>query len=93
MIFSFWCGEWLHRLDTPVLFSSSCSHRYSSYKSNIKYVDSIIKCIGFESFYYAINLNVISFFMIFNDFDLCIISLNKRNYSSFKKKSLLQMYK
>ena len=42
---------------------------YSSYNSNIKYVDSTIKYIGFESFYYAINLDVVSSFMIFKDFD------------------------
>ena len=36
--------------------------------NNIKYIDSIIKCIGFESFHYAINPNVISFFMVFSDF-------------------------
>ena len=34
------------------------SHRYSSHNSNIKCVDSTIKCIGFESFHYVINLDV-----------------------------------
>ena len=35
---------------------------YSSHNSNIKCEDSTIKCIDFESFYYTINLNVISSF-------------------------------
>ena len=34
--------------------------------SNIKYVNSIIN-IGFESFYYVINLDVVSYFVIFSD--------------------------
>ena len=42
---------------------------YSSYNHNIKRVDSTIKCISFESFHYTINLDVVSFFMIFSDFD------------------------
>ena len=45
------------------------SQMYYSHNNNIKYVDSTIKCIDFESFHYAINLDVVSFFMVFNDFD------------------------
>ena len=51
------------------------SQRYSSHNSNIKCVDSTIKCISFESFHYAINLNVVLFFMVFNDFDYMFISM------------------
>ena len=42
---------------------------YYSYNSNIKCVDLTIKCIGFDSFYYTINLNVVSSFMVFYGFD------------------------
>ena len=48
---------------------------YSSHNSNIKYVDLIIKCIGFESFHYAINLKVVSSFMIFSDFNCMFLSM------------------
>ena len=48
---------------------------YYSHNSNIKYMDSTIKCIGFESFHYAINLDVVSSFMVFSDFDSMFISL------------------
>ena len=44
------------------------SNRYYSYNINIKYVSSTIKCIDFESIDYA-NLDVVSSFMIFSDFD------------------------
>ena len=49
--------------------SQNLTHRYSGHNSNIQYVNSTIKCIDFESFYYAINLDVFLFFMIFSDFD------------------------
>ena len=39
------------------------------YYSDIKCVDSIIKYIDFEPFHYAINLDVVSSFVVFNDFD------------------------
>ena len=42
---------------------------YFYYNSNIKCVCSIIKYICFESIHYAINLDVVSFYIIFNDFD------------------------
>ena len=45
------------------------SHIYSSHNSNIKCIDSTIKYIGFESFYYAINLDVVLSIVVFNDFD------------------------
>ena len=44
------------------------SNRYYSHNINIKYVSSTIKCIDFESIDYA-NLDVVSSFMIFSDFD------------------------
>ena len=42
---------------------------YSNHNSNIKYVDSTIKCIDFQSFHYTINMDAILSFMVFNDFD------------------------
>ena len=42
---------------------------YSSHNSNIKYVDFTIKYIGFKSFHYAINLDIVSSFVVFSDFD------------------------
>ena len=47
---------------------------YYSHNSNIKYVESIIKYIYFESIGYDINLNVVSLFMIFNDFNTIFLS-------------------
>ena len=41
--------------------------RYSSYNSNIKYVGSTIKCIGFELIHYVINFNIVSSSMIFSN--------------------------
>ena len=38
------------------------SHIYSSHYSIINYV-------GFEPIYYIINLNVVSFYIVFNEFD------------------------
>ena len=45
------------------------NHRYYSHNRNIKCVNSTIKYIDFEPFYYVIILNVVSLFMIFSDFD------------------------
>ena len=42
---------------------------YSSCNSNIKCVGLIIKCMNFESIHYTINLDAISSFMDFSDFD------------------------
>ena len=49
------------------------SKMYFCHNSNIKCVDSTIKCIGFESFHYTINIDVISSFMVFNDFDFIFL--------------------
>ena len=51
------------------------SQRYYSHNSNIKYVDSTIKCIDFESFYYVINLDIVSSFVVFSDFDSILLSM------------------
>ena len=48
---------------------------YIPINSNIKCIDSTIKCIGFESFHYVINLDVISSFMVFSDFDYMFLSM------------------
>ena len=48
---------------------------YYNYNSNIKCVDSTIKSIDFELFHYAINMNVVSSFMVFNDFDSMFLSI------------------
>ena len=57
------------------------NHTYSNHNNNIKYVNSIIKCIGFESIHYVINLDVVSFYMVFSNFDSMflsyIVSLNQ----------------
>ena len=42
---------------------------------NIKYIDLTIKCIGFESFHYTINLNIASYFMVFTGFDFMFLSM------------------
>ena len=44
---------------------------YFSYNSNIKCISSAIKCIGFESIHYDINLNVVSFFIFLVILILC----------------------
>ena len=46
---------------------------YYSHSSNIKYVSSIIKCISFELVHYVINLDVVSSFIVFSDFDFMFI--------------------
>ena len=51
------------------------NNRYSSNNSNIKYIGSTIKCIAFESIHYAINLDVVSSFVVFNDFDFMFLSI------------------
>ena len=48
---------------------------YYSHNSNIKYIDSTIKCIGFESIHYVINFDVISSFVVFNDFNSVFSSM------------------
>ena len=51
------------------------SQKYSSHNSNIKCVDSTIKCIDFESFHYVINLDVGLSFMIFSSFDSIYLAM------------------
>ena len=51
------------------------SQRYYNHNSNIKCVDSTIKCISFESFHYAINLDVVLSYMVFNSFDYMFLSM------------------
>ena len=48
---------------------------YSSHNNNIKCVDSTTKCIGFESFHYAINLDVVASFVVFSDFNSMFLSI------------------
>ena len=43
--------------------------------SNIKCVGSTIKYIGFEPINYAINLDVVSSYKVFNDFDFMFLSM------------------
>ena len=52
-----------------ISMQQNLSQRYSSHNSNIICVDSIIKCIDFESFHYTINLDIVLSFMVFSDFD------------------------
>ena len=47
---------------------------YYSHNSNIKCIDLIIKYIDFESYHYAINLDVVSSFVVFSDFDYMFLS-------------------
>ena len=64
------------------------SHSYFNYCNIIKfvvlnplifkYVDLIIKYTGFESFYYAINLDTVSLFMVFSDIDYLFLSIYYR---------------
>ena len=42
---------------------------YSNYNSNIKCICLIIKYIDFKPICYTINLYIVLFCMIFNDFD------------------------
>ena len=62
-----------------------------SHNNNIKCVDSTIKYIDFESFNYAINHNIFSFFVflviLIIYFYPYIISYNQLNYFYLKKKN------
>ena len=51
------------------------SERYFSHNSNIKCVDSTIKCMAFESFHYAIKFDVMSSFVVFKYFDFLFLSM------------------
>ena len=46
----------------------SCNHRHSSHNSNIKCIGSTIKYIVFDLIHYAINLDVVSLYVVFNNF-------------------------
>ena len=35
----------------------------------------IIKCLGFKSIYYAINLYIVSYFMMFSEVDYVFVSM------------------
>ena len=50
------------------------SNRYYSHHINIKYVSLTIKCIDYESIDFA-NLDVVSSFMVFNDFNYMFLSM------------------
>ena len=66
------------------------SHRYFSHNSNIKCISLIIKCIDFESIHCTINLNVVSSFMVFSEFDFIFLSMYcSMNLFLFRKKKLL----
>ena len=60
------------------------SHWYSSHYSKIKYIVLTIKYISFESVHYAININIITIFMVCSNFIIClyrcITNLNQLNY-------------
>ena len=51
------------------------NHRYSSHNNTIKPAGLTIKCIGFDPIHYAINLDVFSSFIVFNDFDFIFLSI------------------
>ena len=51
------------------------SHKYSSHNSNIKCGNSTIKCRSFELIHYAINLDVVSSYIIFSNFDYMFLSI------------------
>ena len=85
---SLWCGVYLclGNSDKQTIYDQrqeiksmiinmvqNWNHMYFSHNSNIKYIGSTIKCI--ESIRYAINLDVVSFFMIFSDFDFMFLSM------------------
>ena len=46
-----------------------------NHNSNIKYVNSTIKCLGFKRIYYAINLDFVSSPIVFNNFDYMFLSM------------------
>ena len=48
---------------------------YFGHSSNIKCVNSTIKCICFEFYHYTINLNVVLSFMVFSGFDSIFLSM------------------
>ena len=64
------------------------SQKYYSHNSNIKCVDLTIKYIDFESFHYAINLDVILSYMVFNGYvsiDVLLVGINEIIFLKKKK--------
>ena len=51
------------------------NYMYPNHNSNIKCVCSTIRCIDFKSIHYAINLNVVSFSMMFSYFYYMFLSM------------------
>ena len=49
---------------------------YFSYNSNFKYIDSTIKYKGFDSINYIINLDIISSFILYNDFNFIFLFID-----------------
>ena len=47
-----------------------------SYEQSIKYVGSTIKYIDFKLIHYVINLNIVSYSMVFKDFDYIFLSMH-----------------
>ena len=56
------------------------SHSYYSHNSNFKCVDLTIKCISSELIDYAINLDVVSSYVVFSDFDYMFLSMYLLDY-------------
>ena len=46
-------------------------YMYYIHNGNIKCIVSTIKCVSFEPIHYNINMDVVSSFMIFSNFDIC----------------------
>ena len=61
------------------------NHKYYSYNNNIKCVDSTIK-YNFKSSHYAINLNIVSFFFVYSDFDSIFLLFELIKLFLFSKK-------
>ena len=51
------------------------SNMYSNHSSNIKCVGTTIKYIDFESIHYTLNLDDVSSFIVYNDFDYMFLSI------------------
>ena len=69
---------------------------YSNHNSNIKCVGLIIKCIGFKSIHYAINLNVVSSSIISSNFNSMLLSMYLRDLINkiiflFKKRIIFRV--
>ena len=51
------------------------NNRYSSHNNNIKYISLTIKCMDFKPIHNAINMDVVSSFIIFDDFNSMYLSM------------------